>query len=375
MQASDQRPVVVGAWMLHFSAAGSRVGRRAARSAAAHDPCNRGRGAPSGTLPDRRTGEYQTAQNMKTQDGKARRSRSSGTRALLRATPARDGWDNGGTPVAWQLQMFDVSLKKQQELAMLLDLLGPLREQRCLLLTHGDNPGSLNYHLRAAGGRWSWAEMEAAAISQMEELLGESVQLAAAASLPFEDDAFDRVVVVDVHEHLADVGALNVEIARVLAPEGVAIVTTPSGDPQLPAARVKRWIGMDSLADGHVVQGYRTEELEAMMVAAGLAPVAQGAYSRFFTEITEIAVAFGYGKVLGRKRAALAEGEIAPRSADRRGSAGGVHRLYRMAFPLLRGFSALDLLVPGRNGYAVAVAAQKPPVVAAAAERAAGAGG
>jgi hypothetical protein len=127
---------------------------------------------------------------------------------------------------------------------------------------------------------------------------------------------------------------------------------------------VKRWIGMDSLAYGHVVQGYRTEELEAMMVAAGLAPVAQGTYSRFFTEIMEIAVAFGYGKVLARKRAALAEGEM-----------GGAYRLYRKVLPLLRGLSALDLLVPGRNGYAVAVAAQKPPVVAAAAERAAGAGG
>jgi hypothetical protein len=70
-----------------------------------------------------------------------------------------------GTPgQPWQLQVFDVSLKKRQKLEMLLELLGPLDGLECLLVTNGDNPGSLNHHMRRAGGRWRWCELEAKGI-------------------------------------------------------------------------------------------------------------------------------------------------------------------------------------------------------------------
>jgi SAM-dependent methyltransferase len=266
---------------------------------------------------------------------------------------------NGANGTPWQLEMFDVSLKKQQKLAMLVELLGPLTDQRCLLITHGDNPGSLNYHLRAEGGRWSWAEMDEDGIPQMEQLLREEVRAATPELLPFDDESFDRVVVVDVHEHLHDVRPLNAEIARVLAPEAVAIVTTPSGDPRLPVSVLKRWIGMGNPAYGHVVQGYRTEELAKMLLDVGLKPVGHGLYSRFFTEIAELAINFGYVKVLGRRRSGAPAGEIAPRTEDDLRSVNRTYRIYRTVFPLIRTFSALDALVPGSRGYAVAVAAQK----------------
>jgi SAM-dependent methyltransferase len=262
----------------------------------------------------------------------------------------------------WQLAMFDVSLKKRQKLAMLRDLLGPLEDQRCLLVTHGDNPGSLNHHLRAAGGAWSWAELEPDGIPVMEDLLGETVHAGTATELPFPDACFDRVVVVDAHEHMGDVAEFNLEIARVLAPNGVAIITTPGGDPRLPVAVLKRWLGMDNARYGHVVQGYRAEELAAMMVDAGLEPVGEGAYSRFFTELAELAINFGYVRVLGplQKRKAPA-GVIAPRSAGDLRYVRKTYRLYRSIYPFVRAFAALDALVPGRGGYAVAVAACKAP--------------
>jgi hypothetical protein len=34
--------------------------------------------------------------------------------------------------------------------------------------------------------------------------------------------------------------------------------------------------------------------------------------------------------------------------------------MYSLIYPLVRTFSALDVLIPGRSGYAVAVAARKP---------------
>jgi SAM-dependent methyltransferase len=262
----------------------------------------------------------------------------------------------------WQLQIFDVSLKKRQKLKMLLDLLGPLDGEECLLVTKGDNPGSLNYHLRRSGGRWQWCELDADGIPDMERFLGERVHRGSGDALPFPDGAFTRIVVVDVHEHLERTEAFDLEVARILSPGGIAVVTTPSGDERLPVARMKRWLGMDPAAYGHIVQGFEVHQLEAKMSAVGLVPERRGAYSRFFTEFVELAVNFGYVKVLGRRKGAAkpAAGEIAPRSAQQLGSVGGAFTLYRRVFPLIFAFSSLDVLIPGKGGYAVGVAARRP---------------
>jgi SAM-dependent methyltransferase len=196
----------------------------------------------------------------------------------------------------------------------------------------------------------------------MQRFLGETVHAGTPDSFPFAEGSFARVVVVDVHEHLERTEALDRQIARVLAPGGLAVVTTPNGDEGLPVARMKRWLGMDPAAYGHTVQGFGAEELEGKLRAVGLVPERRGAYSRFFTEFVELAVNFGYVKVLGRLRGKRRPeaGEIAPRSAEQLGTVGGAFRFYRMAFPLIRAFSSLDALIPGRGGYAVGVTARKP---------------
>jgi SAM-dependent methyltransferase len=263
--------------------------------------------------------------------------------------------------VPWQLQMFDKSLKKRQKVALLLDLLGPLAGERCLLLTNGDNNGAMNYHFRAAGGRWTWADMEESSVSAIGQLLNDPVSLVTPEHLPFASASFDRVVVIDVHEHLSAVDALNREIARLLAPNGVVVVTTPNGDRRLPVARLKMWIGMRPEEYGHVVQGYQRHELEAMLRAQGLAPERAGAYSRFFTELAELSINFAYVKVLARRRPAgeVRQGEIAPDSEAKLGKMEKSYRVYKRIYPAMRLFSSLDRLIPGEGGYAVAVAARK----------------
>jgi SAM-dependent methyltransferase len=261
----------------------------------------------------------------------------------------------------WQLQVFDVSLKKRQKLVMLTDLIGPLDRQRCLLVTKGDNPGSLNFHLAALGGTWTWCELEADGIPAMESFLGQKVHHGNEASLPFPDASFDRVVVVDVHEHLAVPDALDREVARLLVAGGMAIVTTPNGNERLPVARLKRVLGMGPAAYGHIVQGFQAEELEARLRAVGLVPEARGAYSRFFTELVELAINFTWVKVLSRRKGAKrVQGEIAPRTQAQLGSVGGAFKAYRAVFPVVRAVAALDALLPGKGGYAVGVRARRP---------------
>jgi SAM-dependent methyltransferase len=258
--------------------------------------------------------------------------------------------------------MYRKSLKKQQKVRLMLDLLGPLQDERCLLLTNGDNNGAMNHVLRQTGGRWSWAEMEERSIPAMVGLLGEQVAHATPERLPFDTSAFDRVLVIDTHEHLTDVRPLNREIARVLAPGGVAIVTTPTATSWYPVTLLKRVAGMHPAAYGHVVQGYSADDLERMLVGVGLQAERRAAYSRFFTELAEFAINFGYVKVLSRRKRGprVETGTIAPSSAEQLRAVERTYRVYSRIYPIVRAFSRLDALVPGRGGYAVAVAARKP---------------
>lgn len=270
----------------------------------------------------------------------------------------RDGADHS----LWQLQMFDRSLKKRQKVRVLLELLGPLDQERCLMLTDGDNTGAMNWHFRAAGGRWTWAEMQSDTIPEMEEFLSEPVHRAAPDRLPFSDAAFDRVLIVDVHEHLANVRTFNLEIVRVLAPGGMAVISTPNGNRRLPVAVLKRLLGMSEAVYGHIVQGFSYEELGAMWRDVGLAVTHRSAYTRFFTEFVELLINFLYVKVLARKKRGegFKQGAIAPTSSGELRSVGTAYRLYSAVFPLILAFSWLDALVPGKGGYALAVSARKP---------------
>jgi hypothetical protein len=65
-----------------------------------------------------------------------------------------------------------------------------------------------------------------------------------------------------------------------------------------------------------------------------------------------------YVKVLSRS-GSQPDGVIAPRTAAQFRGVGGSFRLYRAFHPLLRAISALDRLIPGTGGYALAVRARR----------------
>ena len=91
-----------------------------------------------------------------------------------------------------------------------------------------------------------------------------------ATGLPFADASFDRVIVSEVLEHIADDGAAMAEVARVLTPDGKAAVTVPRYWPE----RVC-WALSDEYhanAGGHV-RIYRTDEITERLERSGLRPL------------------------------------------------------------------------------------------------------
>ncbi len=259
---------------------------------------------------------------------------------------------DGPTPAAIQLERFERSVREPQRLALILRLLGPLTGAQCLFLGCGAPSGALPFHLRAAGGRWVWAELTSRWTREMGELLAEPVSVVLPSRLPFLDGQFHRVVVLDPNLVGSQAVPLSHELGRVLAPLGRMVTVAGNGKPALSIRLLHersaaRSAGSDATGEADapynraqlalhsqddVLPGLSFRELEAMADEAGLIPDTRGACSRFFSEWVE--------------------------ETRRRNGAGPVG-------PLGRVVASLDHLVPTTRGATVAVAARKPAMAVA----------
>lgn len=263
------------------------------------------------------------------------------------------------TTQPWQLEMFQRSLKKQLKVKALVAQLGKVADDKGLFITCGDNNGALNWHFRSNGGRWTWADVSGENIAEIAGLLGEPVHHLPADSFPFPDEHFDLLVAIDVLEHLSQDQPFLREVRRVLKSGGLAIVTVPNGDHRLLANRIKWWLGMTPEVYGHTRAGYTVAELSEAIQSAGLNPTGSSGYSRFFTEMIELVINYGYVKILGKTRSGSTPGQIAPVSSQDLNQHGKVYRFYTVFYPIMRTISALDELLPKKTDNAVIVRAEK----------------
>lgn len=259
----------------------------------------------------------------------------------------------------WQIEMFQRSIKKQQKLRALLQLLGETSGKKCLLITCGDNNGALNWYFRKHGGEWTWADVSGENNDQIAKLLNEPVHAFKEDDFAIPGGEFDCVVSIDVLEHLKQDQPFLREVMRVLKPGGKAVVTVPNGDEKLLANKIKWRFGMMPEVYGHIRAGYTVPELSDALRKSGLDPKETGGYSRFVTEMIELIINFGYVRVLARKDGGARPGHIAPVSANELSTHGLAYRLYSLIFPIARAISLLDHLLPAQTNNAVIVSARK----------------
>jgi ubiquinone/menaquinone biosynthesis C-methylase UbiE len=185
--------------------------------------------------------------------------------------------------------------------------------------------------------------------------------VALATSLPLKSGVTRYVLCSEVLEHLDDDSGAVGEMARVLAPGGRAVVTVPYTG--LGSTSFLERMGILTVHDfpgpeRHVRRGYDEATLGELVERRGLVVERTAFFLRLFTRLAADAVSLLHltyqRTVHGRRawtwaQAATAQGGVA-------------FRLYTLAFPLLRGWSCLDVLLGRRRGFGVALSAVKPSV-------------
>ena len=248
----------------------------------------------------------------------------------------------------WALALFRRSVLKQRKLAEITARLGPTAGLRCLDL--GSDNGVVSLLLRRGGGDWASADMTEESVDSIRELVGSDVHRVAGGRLPFRDAEFDRVVVVDMLEHVDDDRAFVLELARILKPGGRLVVNTPHlKDTRL--KRIRHRLGQTDERHGHVRPGYTAESLAALL-APRFALEGHGTYSRAPTEMVDAAIQLALART-GKKGSA--KGVVVTGGDLKRHRA--LFRAYALVYPALWAVSRLDLLLPWTSGYMLIAAA------------------
>nr|MDA3872820.1 class I SAM-dependent methyltransferase [Kiritimatiellia bacterium] len=164
---------------------------------------------------------------------------------------------------AWQVRLFKKSVTQQAKLKNIQCLLSPTQGKICLDVG-GDN-GVLPYMLRRNGGQWMSVESDGNAIDAMRDLFGEEqVVPIEGAELPFEDNTFDTIVVIDYLEHIRDDALFMKECHRCLKSNGELVINVPHVKSFSVIRGLRRLVKLTDKKQGHVRPGYRLLELYAI---------------------------------------------------------------------------------------------------------------
>jgi SAM-dependent methyltransferase len=253
------------------------------------------------------------------------------------------------TPREWAVALFRRSVLKQRKLAEIISLLGPTEGRRCLDL--GSDNGVVSLLLRERGGEWSSGDLTEEAVGSIRSLVGERVHLVRGHRLPFADAAFDRVVVVDMLEHVPDEDAFVAELARVTTPGGRLVVNTPHLK-RTALRRLRHSLGQTDERHGHLRPGYTPARLRELL-GPGFEMGPWRTYSRFFSELVDTLLNWAVER-LGKRTSA--KGMVVTGSDVERHRRS--FRLWAAVYPFVWALTRLDALVPA-SGYMLIAAGER----------------
>lgn len=256
----------------------------------------------------------------------------------------------------WTERLFRLSVQKQEKFAAITGLLGDVSGKRCLDVG-GDN-GVVSSKLRQLGGTWHSADLDEASVSAIRRVVGERVHRVTPDSVPFDDDSFDVIVIVDYLEHVHEDRAFVQEVARVLEPSGVLIVNVPYRREEAWLYRLRERLGIGDEKHGHVRPGYTESELAALL-RPHFAPEETVVYSHAPLELLDVALNAAYALA---RREGDEWGSESDKGAlvtdDEMDRHRGKFRLLRAAGPLFAALRWVDRAPLFRRGYKLAMRAR-----------------
>jgi ubiquinone/menaquinone biosynthesis C-methylase UbiE len=243
-----------------------------------------------------------------------------------------------------QLARFRVSVLKQAKWRELSRAAGDTRGKRALDL--GTDNGVISLLFRAKGGNWESADLTAHATRAIGRTIGEPVKEIGDARLPYPDASFDLIVVADMLEHVADDRALLAEIARCLKVGGRAVLNVPRLKPLGILHPLRRAIGLTDAWHGHLHAGYDARTLRHLLPTT-LRLLTTHEYVRFFSYALDTSLNAKSGRAKSGATMRTAKGTVPVSSSEEK----PVSRAVKLMYPLMRGFAALDALLPFTHGY------------------------
>lgn len=249
----------------------------------------------------------------------------------------------------WHLRLFRKSVIKQRKWKEIASFLGDTRGCRCLDI--GSDNGVISYLLRQRGGNWSSADLDSLSVNSIRALVETEVYEIDGGRTPFNENEFDKIVIVDFLEHIQHDKDFVAELHRIMRPGGELIVNVPHLKVSL-LNKVRSLLGQTDEKHGHVRAGYTLDELRDLLENMFLI-LSYKTYSRFFSELIDMVIRTGY-ELLKKteaggtaseysKGALVTELDIAKYKKS--------YRLFSIIYPLVWLLTQLDSLLFFQSGY------------------------
>lgn len=257
---------------------------------------------------------------------------------------------------AWGLALFNKSVLKQAKFRQIVARLDDPAGKRGLDI--GADNGVISYLLRQRGGHWHSADLDERTVRSIQQLVGTDVHQIDGGVTPFEDGAFDQIVIVDFLEHILDDRRFAQELARITKPGGQVIINVPHLKPGSMVNRLRHAIGLTDEWHGHLRPGYSLEGLRQLLGPAFLIEDS-ATYSGAFSELIDTALNGLYLRMQQRQNAggSSSKGTVITEGDLRK------HRkqfmLLSALYPLIWGVAKLDALLFFTPGYKLIVSARR----------------
>ncbi|WFB34604.1 class I SAM-dependent methyltransferase [Kiritimatiellota bacterium B12222] len=259
---------------------------------------------------------------------------------------------------AWQIRLFKKSLTKQVQLHNLQRFLSPTEHKTCLDIGGGN--GILPFMLRRNGGQWVSLESHPPAVAAMKELFGEDAAHAIVGSeLPFEDNCFDTIVIIDHLEEFKDDAMLLKECHRCLHDKGELLIHVPYHKAFSLSRILRKILKLDGDEDPRIREDYRLKDLYEI-TKNGYDMVEKQTYSGFFVESGDTWLQFFSGNHRrGHDDIQTGSQQNADQQLLRKFAK--TYRIYSLFYPFMKIGQGLDKLLAFTSNHQLVIKARPRP--------------